>query len=218
MMNNRMWIQKTISHQTTGATPYNFSFSPPAVRKATAYYGGDSIKERLDFPIRMTGLKTIKPLYASPEIYGETIKDEFGVLWATNERDRGAPIGPCLTEPDLSHYRFPDVSQSYRFKKLGNWCEENSEHYTIIWIGDLWERATFMRGMEDLCEDLMLHARFVERLLKHIAEYILETMERGILRMGGRLQRKGPRGLGVLRRCFLECRKWQNHRSARRRS
>ena len=62
MMNNRMWIQKTISHQTTGAIPYNFSFSPPAVRKATAHYGGDPIKERLDFPIRMTGLKTIKPL------------------------------------------------------------------------------------------------------------------------------------------------------------
>ena len=53
----------------------------------------------------------------------------------------------------------------------------NAENFTIIWVGDLWERATFMRGMEKLLLDLALHPRFVEELLRGLADYILRTME-----------------------------------------
>lgn len=177
MTNNKQWIQKTIAHQETVAVPYNFTFLPPSELMVKKHYGVDSIEETLDFPIRMLLLNTVKPLYANPDIYGDTLKDEYGVVWSTSYRDRGIPIGPCLNEPDLSHYRFPDASQSYRFENVSEWCEENKSQYTLIWIGDLWERATFMRGMDNICMDLILHPRFVEELLRHIADYVLETME-----------------------------------------
>ena len=177
MTKNRQWIQKTIAHQETEAVPYNFTFSPPAELMGKKYYGGDSIEETLDFPIRMILLESIKPLYARPEIYGETQEDEFGVVWTTSNIDRGAPIGPCLIEADLTGYRFPDASQAYRFNKLQDWCENNRKHYSIVWIGDLWERATFMRGMENILMDLILNPKFVEELLRHITDYVLETME-----------------------------------------
>jgi len=174
---NRKWIQDTVAHRDTGRVPYNFMFSPPARRLVEQHYRTADIEDALDFPIHMTGPKSIKPLYASPEEFGATLKDEFGVVWTTSDIDRGSPIGPCLAEPDLSTYRFPDPSAPYRFEHIGDWCAQNRDHYTIIWVGDLWERATFMRGMENLLLDLVMNPRFVERLLRGLADYILRTME-----------------------------------------
>ena len=176
MTNNRHWIRKTIAHEQAESVPYNFMFSPPARQTAENHYGAP-IEDALGFPIRMTGPKSIKPLYASPAEYGPTLKDEFGVVWSTSDIDRGAPIRPCLPEPDLSSCAFPNAAASYRFEVIGDWCERNKEHYTIIWIGDLWERATFMRGMENVLLDLAFHIGFLEDLLRHLTDYILQTME-----------------------------------------
>lgn len=175
METNRGWVKKAVARQQTDV-PWNVSFSPPALEAVRRRYGADDIKNALDFPIRMTAPVTIKPLYASPETYGDTITDEFGVTWTTSEIDRGSPVGPCLREPDLSKYTFPDPSVRYRFETLGKWCEANAEHFTIIWVGDLWERATFMRGMENLLLDVVLHPKFVEDLLRGLTDYVLETM------------------------------------------
>ncbi|MBI4243296.1 MAG: hypothetical protein HY606_04320, partial [Planctomycetes bacterium] len=177
MCKNRHWIQDTISHQQTEAVPYNFMFSPLSRQSIETYYGGVCIEEIMDFPIRMSSPKSIKPLYATPAEFGKSVKDEFGVVWSTSNIDRGSPIGYCLVEPDLSGYEFPDPSAAYRFEDLGKWCENNRENYTIIWVGDLWERATFMRGMENLLLDLVLNPKFIKELLRNITDYILQTME-----------------------------------------
>jgi uroporphyrinogen decarboxylase len=127
--------------------------------------------------MRMTGLRSVKPLYPDAATSGKIIRDEFGVAWTVNEIDRGAPVGPCLREPDLSGYVFPDPLAPYRFEHLPKWCETNRAHYRALWIGDLWERATFMRGMEALLLDVALNRAFVEGLLRSIADYVLRTEE-----------------------------------------
>jgi len=180
MTDNRQWIKSTLAHEQTDKVPYNFSFSPPARRKVEEHYGGGPIEDILDFPVRMTGMGSIKPLYASPREFGDSIRDEFGVLWSTSDIDRGAPIEYCLSEPDLAGYRFPDPAQESRFEHLEAWCETyGKKSFTIIWVGDLWERATFMRGMENILLDLALHPSFVRGLLRGLADYILQTL--GIL-------------------------------------
>ena len=174
-MTDRDWIQHTLDHSAGIPIPYNFSFSPPAGRLAREYYGND-LEEILSLPIRMTSLKSIKPLYADPGEFGDTAIDEFRVVWSTNTIDRGSPVGPCLPEPNLSHYNFPDPTPSYRFSGIENWCSKQQGHYRIIWVGDLWERATFMRGMEQILLDVALNPKFVQSLLEHITEYVLETV------------------------------------------
>lgn len=176
MTNNREWIERTLRHEETGKVPYNFMFSPPALRRAESHYGS-GLEGVIDLPMRMTGPKSIKPLYADPKIYGETIKDEFGVVWSTSEIDRGAPIGPCLREPDLSNYAFPAADPEYRFEDIGAWCAKQKGHFCVVWVGDLWERATFMRGMEDILLDVALNPEFVEALLRGLTDRILGTME-----------------------------------------
>ena len=176
MGTDQRWIEQTLAHRA-GAVPYNFTFSPPARRVLVEHYGTPGLEDKLSFPIRMNGTKTIKPLYADPDQFGATAKDEFGVVWATNPIDRGAPIGPCLREADLASYRFPKAEAAYRFEDLGPWLEREKEHYTVIWIGDLWERATFMRGMENILLDLAETPRFVDALLRGLADYILGTLQ-----------------------------------------
>ena len=172
---HREWIERTLRHEEGDPVPYNFMFSPPALRLAESHYGTD-LERQLDLPIRMSGPRSVKPLYAAPQEYGPTIRDEFGVVWSTSAIDRGSPIGPCLPEPSLSAYRFPDPTGEYRFGHLAAWCAAQAGHYRILWVGDLWERATFMRGMEDLLADVVLHPQFVASLLEQLTEYILRTM------------------------------------------
>ena len=176
MCKNRIWIENVLDCKEPKAVPYNFMFTPPVQRKLVSYYNEPDLEQGLDFPIRMSGPVSIKPLYADPAKYGDSIRDEFGVTWSTSSIDRGSPVGPCLTEPDLSNYSFPNPAKPYRFEGLDNWCKQNKENYTIIWVGDLWERTTFMRSMEHILMDLVLNPRFVEELLKAITDYILETM------------------------------------------
>ncbi len=174
-MTDHDWIQHTLAHRESDTVPYNFMFSPPAERLAREHYGCD-LEESLSLPIRMTGPKSIKPLYADPDEYGDTITDEFGVVWSTSKIDRGSPVGRCLLEPDLSHYTFPIPTEAYRFGDIGDWCAKQKGHYRVIWVGDLWERATFMRGMEQLLLDVAMRPTFVEALLDKLTEYILDTL------------------------------------------
>ena len=62
---------------------------------------------------------------------------------------------------------------SYRYAEIGGWSYRNKGHFRIIWVGDLWERATFMRGMEEILTDVLLEPRFVRALLRGLADYIL---------------------------------------------
>jgi uroporphyrinogen decarboxylase len=152
-------------------------FSPPAEKALVRHYGRTDLAEQLNLPVRMNSPRSIKPLYADPEEFGPVITDEFGVTWTTSDLDRGAPVGPALPEPDLSGYKMPNPENPFRFETLGQWCEDNKEHFTAIWVGDLWERATFMRGMENLLFDLALNPKFVEELLRGLTDYILQTMQ-----------------------------------------
>lgn len=176
-MTNKEWIERVLAHDDGVPVPYNLPLSPPARRKLQEHFGCGDVESHLDLPIRMTGTQSIKPLYAAPADYGSRIHDEFGVAWSTSDIDRGSPFGPCLSEPDLAGYAFPDPAAAYRFEHLDAWCRENAGDFTILAVGDLWERATFMCGMERLLLWVALEPDFVHALLDGIAEYILRTMD-----------------------------------------
>jgi len=175
-MTNQEWIQRVLAHDGSVAVPYNVMLSPPARAALEQHFGTDDVEAHLDLPIRMSGPRSVKPLYASPVVYGERIRDEFGVEWTTSDIDRGSPVGPPITEPSLAAYTFPDPTAAYRFEHLGAWCAANASHYTILWVGDLWERATFLCGMQNLLLWSALEPAFVDALLGRIADHILATL------------------------------------------
>ncbi|HIQ21591.1 MAG TPA: hypothetical protein EYH34_10215 [Planctomycetes bacterium] len=176
-VSNKEWVQRVLDHQDGLPVPYHLPLSPQPRRSLEVYYGTEEVEAFLDLPIRMAGPRSIKPLYAHPQQFGPRAVDEFGVVWATSPIDRGSPVGPCLNAPTLKGYRFPDPSAPYRFAELGPWCCRNASQYTILWIGDLWERASFMCGMEQLLTYVALQKPFVADLLEAIAQYVLGTLE-----------------------------------------
>ncbi|MDP2897936.1 MAG: uroporphyrinogen decarboxylase family protein [bacterium] len=169
-------VRSAVRHKESHRVPYNFMFSPPAEKRLREYYGADDLIAALDMPMFFFGAKD-KPLYAYPEIYGETITDQFGVVWSTSQIDRGSPIGPPLRDPDLSRYSFPDPDNPTRFFGLAEEVERRRERFLVAVIGDFWERAGFMRGLERLCLDVLDKPRFVEELLDGIKEYVLRTLD-----------------------------------------
>ena len=138
MTDDRQWIISTLRHRQTHAVPYNLSLSPPARATLEAHYGTADLESALGLPIRSGGPRSVKPLYAVPAQFGPTATDEFGVVWTTSDIDRGVPIGPCLREPSLSGYTFPDPAAAYRFDHLERWTAVNAGHWTLLWVGDLW--------------------------------------------------------------------------------
>jgi len=169
-------VRKAINHVETERVPYNFMFSPPAAKRLKEYYGTDDLVSALDMPMFFFGPKD-KPLYADPDIYGPTITDQFGVLWSTNKIDRGSPIGPPLKEPNLSHYSFPSPADPKRFAGIEDDIERRRDLFLIAVIGDLWERAGFMRGLSNLCLDVVDIPAFVEELLEKLKNYVIETLQ-----------------------------------------
>lgn len=176
ILNDKDWIYNTVSHKDTGRVPYHFDFTPPALKKMTEYYGSDDIENILSLPIRWGGTHTMKPLYADTETYGDQATDEFGVTWSVSDLDRGAPLSPGITKPDLSGYKFPDPDLDYRFEDIDTWCDDNKKHFRLLWVGELWERATFIRSMEEILLDLAVNKKFVYELLEGLTDYVMRTM------------------------------------------
>jgi len=146
------------------------------LEKAEKYYGSP-LEEALNFPLRVTGLNSPKPTFANPSEFGKLVKDEFGVTWSTGFNDRGIPVGPCISEPDMRKYLFPDPLAPYRFKDIKSWLENKSDCFSFITVGDLWERATFIRGLENILLDLYANPKFVQELMDKITDYNLSTMQ-----------------------------------------
>ena len=176
-MTGRQWIQRVLAHDAGVPVPFQVSLSPVARRKLAEFYGTDDVEEFLHLPMRMTAPRSVKPLYASPEEFGERVTDEFGVTWTTSRIDRGCPVGGAINAPSLAGYTLPDPAAERRFEHLGPWCARHADSYTVVWAGDLWERATFLCGMERLLLYVALEPAFVAALLDALADYIVATMD-----------------------------------------
>ncbi|MFH1007122.1 MAG: uroporphyrinogen decarboxylase family protein [Candidatus Latescibacterota bacterium] len=171
----KKWIRSTLAHEECSRVPYHFLFTPPALAKLKAYYHTEDVARALDFPIFLHGCND-KPLYADPAVYGDTITDPYGVVWTTNAIDRGVPIGPSIREPSMQGVRFPDPEDPKRYEGVQEAFVSHGECFLMASIGDLWERVTFLRGMEAALYDVALNRAFLEALLERIMEYDLATM------------------------------------------
>jgi len=176
-MQARDLVWAALRHEEMERCPYNLMFSPPAAARLEEHYGCDDLQEYLDINLYLFGCAG-KPLYASPEEYGPTIADEWGVVWSTSRIDRGYPVRHPLTEPSLTGYEFPDPLASGRWASVPEAARRYPHQFRLVVIGDLWERAHFLRGLDRLLMDLREAPGFVHELLDRICEYNLVTLER----------------------------------------
>jgi len=170
-------VQAALRHEETERLPYNLMFSPPAERALREHYDVEDLHEHLGISLFLFGCAG-KPLYASPDEFGPTITDEWGVVWATSHIDRGYPVRHPLAEPTLTGYDFPDPLDPKRWAPVHEVNLSGRSDFTLAVVGDLWERAHFVRGLDALLMDLRSAPGFVHELLDRVCEYCLATLER----------------------------------------
>jgi uroporphyrinogen decarboxylase len=175
-MTPRDLVCAALRHEETECIPYNFMFSPPAEAVLRKHYGCQDLQAHLDSNLYLFGCAG-KPLYAPPVEYGPSITDEFGVVWATSDIDRGYPFEHPLPEPTLAAYAFPDPHAPERWEPVPDAANGYPHQFRIAVIGDLWERAHFMRGLDALLMDLHEAPGFVHELLDGICDYNLATLD-----------------------------------------
>ena len=176
-MSPRDLVSAALRHEETPTVPYSFMFSPPAEARLREHYNTDDLQAALDIHLHLFA-PVGKPLYASPDDFGPTITDEFGVVWATSHVDRGYPVEHPLKTPSLAGYEFPDPLAAGRWGGVAEAAAKYPTQFHVAVIGDLWERAHFLRGLDALLCDLVESPGFVHSLLESICAYNLATLER----------------------------------------
>ena len=171
-------ILRAIQHEETEHVPSHIDVTPPVRRQLMAYLATDDLAAAMRDDLAIVGAGADKPLYADPELVGETVRDEFGVLWRAMPDDRGCVAEHALPAPSLEGYTFPDPLRPGRFDQVRVAVEQNGDRFVLGVAGDLFERANFMRGLDLLLMDFLLEPAFAHALLDGICEYALRTLDR----------------------------------------
>ncbi len=176
-MKPRQRVQAALRHQEAWPPPWNFMLSPDVERRLREHYGADDLQPLLQSHLYLYGCRG-KPLYARPGDFGPTITDEFGVVWATSDIDRGYPLHHPLNgpQPALTDLAFPDPLAPGRWEPVAADAARQPDCFRLAVVGDLWERAHFLRGLDRLLEDLHQRPGFVHQLLAAICDYDLATL------------------------------------------
>ena len=177
-MTGKEAVAKAIAHEEADRVPRHIDVTPPVRRQLMEHFRTDDLATAMGEDLAIVGAGTDKPLYADPDELGPALRDEFGVLWKTTANDRGCVLEHPLPSPTLEGYRFPDPLRPGRFDAVPAAIAQHRGRFVLGVAGDLFERANFMRGLDQLLMDVLLYPAFVHELLDRLCEYALATLGR----------------------------------------
>jgi len=187
-MNAREIVLKALHHEQPDRTPWNLSFTEPALAKLADHYDDPRLTDPRFFDEWMGNhFRVVRP--QSPgqfhgleeEVSPGHWRDGWGIIWDTRglygEGEWGRPVNAVLPEPTLAGYTVPDPLGPEGFAHYPSFVEENQDYFLIGFEGHLFEVAWALRGLEDFMMDLVLHQDFVRDLLDCITEHYLGVIE-----------------------------------------
>ena len=99
---------------------------------------------------------------------------------------------PALLRPSLDGYTFPDLTTDDHFEHLDAWADAHAERFRIVQLGILFfERAWWMRGMENFFMDLHTEPAFCEEMLDGLMEVCLGVVDRLLADHGDKIDAIG---------------------------
>ena len=107
----------------------------------------------------------------------QTYIDAFGCGW----RGGSAPHleRPALTEPDLTHYTFPDLCAAEYFNEADEFLNKHKRFFTFCGIAHgFFDRGWALRGMENFLVDFIVNPAFVDELFENLTEHYLVLINR----------------------------------------
>lgn len=171
-MTRRETVRAAVAHREPDHVPYHFDFAPPTLRRLQQHYGAADIQ-----PFVGNCLVWLVPPKAWTKVGEDLERDEFGVVWRTNDLNRGYVADHPLKEAAFRRDSLPRYDLRQRYAFLDEAVKKHGDIFTVVVVGDLLERAGFMRGLDNLLMDLYLNPGFVEDLLDTLTEIILKNIE-----------------------------------------
>lgn len=110
-------------------------------------------------------------------------EDEWGCVWDTLEGRVISSFGqvkehPIKTVRDYENYQFPDPHALGRFENVQVEIDKYKEKYTAAGMGfHDFNRLMFLRGVEQLFEDLLEHKIEVVQFLRKLVDWQIEIIE-----------------------------------------
>ncbi len=179
MPNRKEWVRKTVSFEEVHPTPYWLTFTPGAAKRLREHLKVDDLDGFIGNYVAATLTNCCHGVVPA-NLQGDTWRDDFGVVWKGAGVDRGAPAeSPLANAASLRGYAFPDPDDPRRFDDLETFVRQNEDVYVYVSIdfGLLFERAWYLRGMEQLLMDFHMNPAFVEELLDRLVDYYLRSIE-----------------------------------------
>jgi len=165
-----------IKHTETSQIPYHLDFTPPVKAMLQQYFHVEDIDDALGNYLRWISWHPSLDFQGKKSRNG-IITDEYGVMWHSLPENRGYPVFHPLQKADLFSYQFPNPYAPGRFAGAAEKIQRYHDYFIVAWCGDFFERAHFLRGLDNILIDLYEHPQFVHDLLDGILAFNLGNIE-----------------------------------------
>lgn len=164
-------VKKTVQSKDARVIPHHIIFFPMLEKLLRERLGADDLDAAVGNAVHWVGAdESMTPAGDGRQ------EDLFGVVWQTNSCNRGCVVRSPLMEPDMRLARIPEYNYATIFARLPAELERTRDYYNILWVGDLFERAQMMRGMEECLTDFYLNPGFLHELFDALADLIVKTI------------------------------------------
>lgn len=167
-------MEEALSHRETIPIPCYINFTPPMEMRVKDYYHTEDLNNVLGNYISWLQAVPVIP----DGLIGDSYTDCFGVRWANVGATRGYVVEHPLAEPSLKDYEFPEPCPAKRVQELKQSLQTDRDLFKIVKLGDLYERANFLRGMDKLMVDMYLHPDFVDDLFEKLLDFNISVVDR----------------------------------------
>ncbi len=171
-MTSRERVAATIRGDETVPVPYHIHLLQDLTDELHSRRGEGDVDELLGNDVRWLSSPSVKE-----HLDDGTWRDDWGVHWSEDASDRGSAIGHPLESPSLDGLVVPAPPTAADLGTLAAELAEYGRRYRAVWIGDLFERAQFLRSMQNILMDLALDPDFVTELLGRICDHIVSVVE-----------------------------------------
>jgi len=173
-LNRREIAREAVAHRETAKVPYHVLFLGPLRERVLQRLGGTDINRAVGNYLNWSLPPAAVGRVALPN---DEFMDEWGVRWKETHINRGYALEHPLKRPLLSDVKRPALRPAERVAGLREACERDGDLYLVAWCGEMFERAHFLRGMDNLMVDMVEEPQFVHGLLDVLLEFCLEMTD-----------------------------------------
>jgi uroporphyrinogen decarboxylase len=190
-MNSRERVLAAIKSQPTDRIPYNFRAEDVTLEKIYRHTGQrdfDALMDQVGSDIRH--IDAIKPPEKKLDgcyqnYWGERYvykPSEYGPV----REDLAGALAGAETLDALKHFDWVK-NDDFDYSEIAAQCDRYEGRAIMYGTGDIWERPSLVRGMENFFEDMIIRPEFCHYLCDVFTDFYVEDYRRAFKASGGRI-------------------------------